>query len=476
MSGRWKYIRLAVVAVFICTYAFSQDGNVEPEFEDNSILKQTWLTVRDVRISGNKKTKKYIVNREVTLKKGSAYTISDILTNIRTSRQNLMNTSLFVDASVNFTKWQNDSLDIVVDVKERWYFFPVPYFKPIDRNWNVWINQYKISFDRVNYGIKFQGNNITGRNDKLNFFLINGYTRQVALNYYNPFVDKSLQHGFGFDISYSQNREINYTTRKNQQAFYKDENKFIREQMYFGLSYSYRKGSIARHYVKLGYQIENIDDTIMQLNPKFFADGRKSMSFPELRYRFQYLNVDYIPYPTKGFTYEFDFVKRGLGKHMDLWQFRGRASKHVTLPKKFYLSIMGELNLKLPFDQPFYNQPMLGYGDSYLRGLEYYVIDGVAGGFIRNTVRKEVLSFRWKTGLNSKTYGVIPFKIFLKAYGDFGYVYNRNNVTGNMLTNKFMYTGGFGIDILTIYDVVLRLEYSANQLNERAFFYHKNDF
>jgi hypothetical protein len=33
-----------------------------------------------------------------------------------------------------------------------------------------------------------------------------------------------------------------------------------------------------------------------------------------------------------------------------------------------------------------------------------------------------------------------------------------------------------GIDILTIYDVVLRFEYSFNQLSERALFLHMNEF
>jgi hypothetical protein len=119
---------------------------------------------------------------------------------------------------------------------------------------------------------------------------------------------------------------------------------------------------------------------------------------------------------------------------------------------------------------------MLGYGDSYLRGLEYYVVDGVAGGFVRNTLRREMASFKIKTGLKSRTYNQIPFKIFIKGYTDVGYVYNKNNITGNMLTNKFLYTGGFGLDVVTIYDFVLRLEYSFNQLNEGAFFFHKNDF
>jgi hypothetical protein len=104
------------------------------------------------------------------------------------------------------------------------------------------------------------------------------------------------------------------------------------------------------------------------------------------------------------------------------------------------------------------------------------VVDGVAGGILRTTLRKQIFNLRWHTGLNSRTYNVIPFRIFLKGYGDMGYAYNKQNLTGNFLTNRPLYTGGIGVDIITIYDVVFRLEYSFNQLGERAPFIHMNEF
>jgi outer membrane protein assembly factor BamA len=439
-------------------------------------VKESAITIRDIHLTGNKITKKFIVLREVLLIKDSSYTITQILENIKTSRQNLMNTALFVDATVNFSKWENDSIDIIVDVKERWYYWPAPVFRPVDRNWNVWINQYKVSFERVNYGIKFQGKNVTGMNDRINITLLNGYARTIAVNYFNPYIDKKLRHGLGVDFAYSKAREVNYSTRKNVQSFYKDESKFIREQLYVGLAYSYRKGSVVRHTARLGLVIDNVDDTVINLNPKFFSTSSNTNRYPEFQYRYQYLGVNYIPYPTKGYTLDFSFLKKGFGGPMNLWQFNAKAYKHWTLPYKFYYSIGGEVSLKLPFDQPFINMPFLGYGDAYLRGMEYYVVDGVAGGFIRNTVRKEVASVKLKTGIKSRIYGVIPFRFYLKGYADVGYVHNKFNTTGNIFSNKVLYTSGFGLDILTIYDIVLRFEYSFNQLNERAFFFHKNDF
>ncbi|MBK6381936.1 MAG: hypothetical protein IPF69_00450 [Chitinophagaceae bacterium] len=50
-----------------------------------------------------------------------------------------------------------------VEVKERWYLFPVPVFKPIDRNLNQWLVEQNASLDRVNYGIKLYYNNVSGK-------------------------------------------------------------------------------------------------------------------------------------------------------------------------------------------------------------------------------------------------------------------------------------------------------------------------
>lgn len=469
-----KHFSLLFFMFVSALFVHAQDKE-EEVYQDNIILHSTKVVIRDIIITGNKKTKNYIIGREITFKEGSAYSISEILSGVQTSRQNLMNTALFVDAAVNFTNWVNDSMDIYADVKERWYFFPLPYLKPIDRNLNVWIKDYDLSLDRVNYGMKFIGQNITGRNDRLNAWLINGYTQRAALRYYNPFSDNSLRHGWGFDFSYSRNRELNYDTKDNKQVFFKDPSKFIREQFYFGGLYSYRKGSIVRHYLRLGVQGEKIADTVVKLNANYLGSNKTNVVYPELRYTYQYFDLNYIPYPTRGTSVEFEFLKRGFGKEVNLTQLQLRVGKYFQLPYKIYIATNAEANLKLPFDQPFFNQPLLGYFDSYMRGLEYYVVDGVAGGFIRNTVGKEIAAVRFNTGLRSKTYGSIPFRFYLKGYGDVGYVYNKNNLLTNGLNNRLIYTGGIGLDIITIYDIVLRVEYSFNQKGENGLFIQKTD-
>jgi hypothetical protein len=119
---------------------------------------------------------------------------------------------------------------------------------------------------------------------------------------------------------------------------------------------------------------------------------------------------------------------------------------------------------------------MFGYRDFYLRGLEKYVIDGVAGILGRQTLRKELLRFNVPTFITSSTHDRIPFTIYAKAFTDMGYSHNKM-FPENSLVNKMLYTTGFGIDVVTFYDFVFRFDYSFNQLGQNGLFLHfKNEF
>jgi hypothetical protein len=110
---------------------------------------------------------------------------------------------------------------------------------------------------------------------------------------------RNLKWGYSTEFSYSQNREINYITKGNEQIFFKDEGAFVRKRLTVGGGISYRKNSNERHTLKLNYTWESVNDTIAILNPVFFGNGKTNTGFPELSYRYQLFNVDYIPYPLK---------------------------------------------------------------------------------------------------------------------------------------------------------------------------------
>ncbi len=46
-------------------------------------------------------------------------------------------------------------------------------------------------------------------------------------------------------------------------------------------------------------------------------------------------------------------------------------------------------NIKLPFKQPYINQHSFGYGNTYVRGLEYKIIDGIAYALSKFNLKKK---------------------------------------------------------------------------------------
>lgn len=149
----------------------------------------TLWRVNTIAIEGNKRTRDFIVYREIVFKKDEIINDQSLREKIVLSKQLLMNTTLFVDVLIDAVK-TDTTVDIHVLLKERWYLFPLPHFKLVDRNFNQWFVDQKASLERVNYGLKFIQNNISGRNDNLDIWLITGYTQQITLRYNLPFIDR----------------------------------------------------------------------------------------------------------------------------------------------------------------------------------------------------------------------------------------------------------------------------------------------
>jgi outer membrane protein assembly factor BamA len=448
---------------------------------NDTVHRRNMFYVNEIVITGDRKTKPYIIEREVPFKRGDSLYLNELVQKFDLARRQLMNTRLFNDVVVSLKGFNGYNVDVQIEVKERWYIFPIPYFKLIDRNLSEWGKQeYKLT--RVNYGLKFAYYNFTGRNDKLKGSFVSGYTKQVQFSYEQPYADKSLKHGYGVNVSYAGLKEINHLTINNEQKFFPADTlkeafsrRFINEQFNFSLSYSYRPAIRTRHSFRLSYNTNKIDSIVRVNNPEYFANKKLLIHYPEASYTIEYNNIDWVAYPLKGFIGDASLVRRGLNKDMDLWMLSAKGTRAWQVGKNLFYSLQGNMVVKLPFEQPYYNQRLFGYGDMYLRGLEKYVIDGVAGALVRHTLRKQILNFSIPF-IKSKSHDRIPIRIMLKTYGDVGYSYNKNTF-GNSLENRMLYTAGAGVDLISFYDFVLRFEYSFNQLGENGIFLHiKNDF
>jgi outer membrane protein assembly factor BamA len=430
--------------------------------------------IGDIDITGNIKTKESIILREISIKKGEAYTISDLVKKFEYARRQLMNTALFQSAIVAAQRFEGNTVFITVIVKERWYLFPIPYLKPVDRNLNQWVVEQKASLKRINFGGKLLYNNASGRNDKLRVWLIGGYTKQVTMSYDRLYFDKKMKWGARFGFSIGKNHEMNYNTIDDKQVFLKDNNRYLRNFSNTFFELTYRRAIKTRHSFGIAYTTEKVMDTVIHVNPEYFNRQKNKLLYPEIYYNLVYYDLDYIPYPTKGYAADIYVGKKGFNRNMNVWHLSAKAlGSWRIMPGTFFsTNIYGAI--RLPFKQPFYNQRFLGYNDIFMQGYEYNVIDGVAGGYIKATVSRELVNFKIRIppAKKGKEAIYIPFRIFGKIFGNTGYVYNPQPGE-NRLPNSNLFSGGLGIDIVSFYDVTFKLDWTFNQLGQNGIYFHR---
>ncbi len=441
----------------------------------DTLQKDTRFTIRNIIITGNRKTKPQIILRELIFKSGDNYNLQDLLRRFEEGRRQLLNTSLFHEVIIAVISFDGNNVDVSIDVRERWYLFPIPYFKLIDRNFNEWINQHNASLKRVNYGFKLAYYNSTGRDDELRAALTSGYTKQVLLNYDRPFFDEKMKWGINLGVALGKNREVNYNTINNKLVSV-DSAIYLHSFFRGKIEFTYRPAIKTRHRFGFAYTDEKVDDTVIALNPFYFKDHRNQVHFPEIYYQMTYFDVDYIPYPLQGYVAELSISKKGFNKTINEWQIIAKGSGTWPIAGKTYLNLRAVGSIKAPFKQPFYNQRFLGYADMGMQGYEMYVIDGVAGGYVKTVLSREVFDFNINIPSKKyKTLNHIPFRIFAKVYGNAGYVHNPQG-GNNFLANKMLYSGGVGLDLLTFYDFVLKVEWSFNPLNQNGLYLHRKNY
>lgn len=432
-------------------------------------------SIKDIIITGNNRTKPYIILRELSFKKGQSYPLNQLVAKFAESKKQLMNTSLFHDVVVSLQSLQGYDAYIRIDVKERWYLFPIPFIRTVDRSFGEWITQQHMDLQRVNYGIRLTDNNITGRNDRLFVYLMNGYTRQVALQYDGLYLDDQLKWSANFGMSFGKNKELNYKTVNNKLLAVKNSDNFVHSFFRSKVEVSYRPAIKTKHTIGIGYNHEEVADTVFKLNP-FFATQRKIIRYPELTYRLTHFDVDFIPYPTKGFAGEFRFDKKGFNHQVNLWEFTAKGAGYWPLPKKYFFNLSVAGSLKLPMKQPYITQQMIGYNDMFLQGYEYFVIDGVAGGYAKASLSKELINTAISIPSDKiKRLNHIPIRLYAKIYANSGYVYNPQ-AGDNLLCNKMLYSGGIGFDLITFYDFIIKVEWSFNQLGQNGLYLHRKSY
>jgi hemolysin activation/secretion protein len=149
-------------------------------------------------------------------------------------------------------------------------------------------------------------------------------------------------------------------------------------------------------------------------------------------------------------------------------------SHFVPLKNKFYYNYSLRGKLSFPKQQPFPQTVGLGYRNDFVRGYELYVIDGQDYAIFKNNLKRELFKKDFKLpDFMPQQFGKVPAAFYLNFFTDFGYVRNYQPEWSNStLGNKTLIGYGLGLDCVTWYNSVLRLNFSRNGIGENKFFFN----
>jgi outer membrane protein assembly factor BamA len=465
---------LLLLFVAMGTLSFAQD---EIEEQDSVyLIPPRKVVINNIFIIGNEKTKKNIILREIDLQTGIYYEWEELILMIQADQKKVYNLQLFNSVEITPLLTGTEQIELLVSVTERWYIIPNIIFNLADRNLAEWWTNQNRDLSRVNYGARLIHNNVGGRNEKLRIGAQFGFVRSFELMYSKPYIDKKQKHGLSAQFNYFTQKNIPIKSSNNRQVFYQNENEeVLRKSHSTFLRYTFRGSYYNFHFVTAGYSNTWINDDVFTQNPDYFLHGGNRLRYSLLSYVYRHDKRDNIAYATEGQLLNLGLNKYGLFKGDDVQdiEFTMNANKYKRLNDRFHVVTGLSFNYFFGQQQPFTLVRGIGYNPNFIRGYELNVVEGQMVLVHKNSFRYKLFDFGFDVGnyVPLDEFSYIPFKFYLSANFDQGFVNDKNRLPENLrLTNSYLFGYGLGLDMVTLYDMVFRFEYSINNQNESSFF------
>lgn len=465
-----KYYLLLFIVLFGVLNVFSQVS-----IDNTTLDSSNYIIVKLINIEGNKKTKNHIILRELDFKVGDTLYLKDTSAIISQSKNKLYNTGLFNDTDFNFLIVDKDEAYLLLKVEERWYIWPSPIFEIGDRNFNEWWQDRDKEAGRLEYGLRFRWGNFRGRAELLKMVVQTGFTKKFEIFHTVPYINKNQKLGIKYGASYSTNNKVAYATEFDRLSYLNNDSP-IRKRFYGFIENTYRPHFYTKHALRLTLKNNKINDTLAFLNPNYFNNGNTKQSYFSLSYTFDYDKTDIQAYPTKGHYIFLNMTQAGLGLIDDLNLLTGELTFAYFNPlgKRFSTAHNGYLKTTKQKNIPYFNMLGLGYGQSFIRGFERNVIDAQHYAFTRNAVRYKFAEFthHMEGAMPIQQFEKVPYAFYLTGFIDAGIANYSNTSITNQLNKKALVGYGIGLDFVTFYDLVIRLEYSLTNNNTKGLFLH----
>jgi outer membrane protein assembly factor BamA len=432
------------------------------------------IRINSITLKGNRVTKERIIIRELVCAEGDTVSSEEMYERFERSRQNLMNTGLFNTVSVLPFYTGRYEVTVEVVVNERWYLWPSIIFDLADPNFNTW--WLTKDFSRVNYGAYLYRYNMRGRNETGYVLAQFGYTKQFGARYRVPNLDQRQRWGFNVGVSYDEQAEITAGTVDNKRILLRNDNGSNRDQWKADMEVILRRSHDVRHYFRAKYTQAEVADTIVQVARDYFNGSSTDSHFISLGYSVVHDKRDSRVFTRTGQYQELRIDQIGIGllskAAPDITTVYGTTKHWWKVYDKWTLALAlhGKFTVGVP---SYYAQEGLGYRN-YVRGYEYYVIDGAHYTLGRANVVFQLFKPRYLRMelMPLEAFRTLYFALYLNFFSDVGRVWDNRYADVNFLANRWINGSGVGLDLVTSYDQVVRGEYTFNALGEHGFFLH----
>ncbi len=441
-------------------------------FSPVTVWGQT-VVIGAIELVGNKKTKDKIVMRELTFSVGDTMSKEAFNERLISSKQNLQNTFLFTSVDLIHRAVADSLLHVTVSMTERWYLWPVPVFQIEDQSFSQWLESR--DFSHTTYGGFITQNNFRGRNERISLLALTGFDKRMSVQYKLPYITRKLEEGLSASFSYTSNQQLAVETVSNRLRFLKTDSKILREEYSTALNYTLRKGFYETYTVGLGFRFNSIADTVAATNPDFFLNGETSQRYISIGWGYAYDKRDNKAYPLSGYALALEVNKAGIGvlaNETDFLSVGGSYRHYTPLTQKWYLAWMVRGRAQSVRQQPYFNQLSLGGSNNLVRGFDNDIIEGQRFALFRSNLKFNLMPEKTvHIGfIKNESINTFTNALYLNLFADAGYMHDQYYHISNTKVNSLLAGTGFGLDYVTYYSIVLRLEYAVTRFGDQGFF------
>jgi len=468
-------------------FAQNKDGAIQVP----DTLDTPYIHVTGVIITGNNLTKPMIITRELDFKIGDSLATfqigkrvnfsdrnfypgdsSELRLRMNYSRENLINTKLFLTVNISLKKISINDYNLVIDVTERhfWWLFPIA--KLNAPNFNEWLRAPQWS--DLSMGLFFSHNNLFGLNHQTSVIALLGKSWAVAMGYKIPWIGKGQKIGLTMIAGYSNLYTVEYASvdNKRQMLYAPNSSQDVKVEVKLTL----RPGLYNYATVQLTGEYITISDSMIKLDSGYLAGHKKTNSSLTLYADYYYDSRNSHSYPLKGNLLRVFVEKVGLGlvsKDVDLFYYGIDFHFYQTISRKWYVAEMVKAENSAGENAPYYYQLNMTQGKDFIRGFDLYTLKGDQIYYCRNNIKYELIKpslKKVKEGQEKNKFKALQYAFYLNAFADAGYTVNKFTDI-NPYNNKLLFSWGLGIDFVTYYDLVVRFEYAFTSIGTNGFFF-----